>query len=130
CDQQSQIIAVIETPSLDGLEVKLERDHEIKVKFDLKKRKVKIQGPDPDALLNQLRTYGGVVIQNRQQVKVDIKDEDKKQKYEFEEDGGFKIKAPTAVLKVVSEDASGNKAEKRVSPDIGDDRDHDHGKRD
>lgn len=85
----------------------------------------KIEGPDPDTLLNQLRTYGGIVIQNGQQVEVDIKDEDKKQKYEFEEDGWLKIKAPSAVLRVMGEDASGNKTEERVSPEIRDDRDHD-----
>ncbi|MBI5149585.1 MAG: hypothetical protein HZA28_02275, partial [Candidatus Omnitrophica bacterium] len=125
CDPQPHVTGVVEMPSPDGLEVKLKRDHEIKIEFDLKKKKVEIQGPDPDALLNQLRTYGGVVIQNRQQVKVDIKDEDKKQKYEFDENGQFKIKAPTAVLKVVSEDASGNRVNVRVSPEMRDDRDHD-----
>ena len=130
CAPNPQVIGVIETPSLDGLEFELKQDDAIKIKFDLKKQKVEIQGPDPNALLNQLRTYGGIVIQNGQQVEVDIKDEDKKQKYELEKDGWLKIKAATAILKVMAEDASGNKAEVRISPDIRDDRDYEHGEGD
>ena len=126
CDPAPEVRGIIETPPLEGLEVKLKRDDEIKIKFDLKKRKLDIHAPDPDVILNQLRTYGGMVIPNGQLTKVKTDDDhkDEKQEYEFE-DGWLKVKAPVAVLKVISVDSSGNKAEVRVSPEIKN-RDHEH----
>ncbi len=128
CDPQPQVIGIIETPSLDGLRISLKQDHEIKIKFDLKRRKLTIHAPDPEALLNQLQTYSGILIPSGQPVKIHPEDDDhkdKKQEYRFD-DGWLKIKTTSAVLKVTAQDASGNESEVRVSPEIRDDREHGH----
>ena len=41
------VVAVIKTPSIDGLDVELNVDDEVKVKFDPEEGEVKISGPDP-----------------------------------------------------------------------------------
>lgn len=59
CDTNPQVTGVIKTPSLDGLEVELKTKSKVKVKFDLEDGKVKIQAPDPGALLAQLQDFDG-----------------------------------------------------------------------
>ncbi len=118
CDPASQVTGVVQTPALDGLKIKLKTKREVKVKFDLKKGKVEIRGPDPQALLDQLEEFGGLVVHSGQLVRVELrkakKGKQKKQEFKFD-DGKLKIKAPSAILKVTGEDASGNTATVQVS---------------
>ena len=118
CDPASQVTGVVQTPALDGLKIKLKTKREVKVKFDLKKGKVEIRGPDPQALLAQMKEFGGLVVHSGQLVRVDLKKakkgKQKKQEFKFD-DGKLRIKAPSAILKVTGEDAYGNTAAVQVS---------------
>ena len=111
---------VVQTPRIDGLKVKLKTKSRVKVKFDLKKGKVEIRGPNPQALLAQLQQLGGLVVDSGQLVRVDLKKakkgKQKKQEFKFDKGGKLRIKAPSAILKVTGEDDSGNTAAVQVSP--------------
>ena len=128
CDPSPQVTGVLQTPSLDGLQVKLKTKKRVKVEFDLKKNEVEIEGPDPAAILTQLQDQGGLEVSNNQLVQVDlIKDNDgrPKVKFKFEKNGLLRIKATSAVLRVTAEDASGNVATQEVSPNLPADDDDD-----
>ncbi len=127
-DPAPQVVGVIVTPSLDGLEIKLKVKSEVKVEFELDKGKVKIEGPDPDALLAQLQQYGGLVVESGQLVKVELDDDDEgEQEFKFDKNGKLKLEAASATLQVTAEDASGNTSTIQVSPQFTpDDDDHDH----
>ena len=62
CDTSPQTTGVIVTPSLAGLVVELEDDDEAKVEFDLAEGILKIHGPSPQALLDQLQAGGLNVV--------------------------------------------------------------------
>lgn len=62
-DPAPQVLAVMEAPSLDGLEVTLKTKSKVKVDFNIEAGKLKIHGPDPQALLDQLETFGGLVVE-------------------------------------------------------------------
>ena len=68
CDDNPVLTGVISTPSLDGLIVKLKTKSRVKVVFDLDEGKVKIEGPDPTAVLAELQQNGGLVIASGQLV--------------------------------------------------------------
>ena len=100
------VVAVIKTPSIEGLDVKLKVDDEVKVKFNLKKGNVKISGPDPQALLDQLQELGSIVVSNGQIVEIDSEDDGEEAYYEFD-DGVLKIEASEVVLCVIATDTAG-----------------------
>ena len=72
CDETPEVTGVIETPSLGGLDIELKTSDKVEVKFDLEDGEVKIQGPDPEALLAQLQQYGGLVVNSGQEVKAEL----------------------------------------------------------
>ncbi|MEE8490147.1 MAG: HYR domain-containing protein, partial [Acidimicrobiia bacterium] len=134
CDTALQVTGVVQTPPIVGLKVKLKTRSRVKVKFDLKKGKVEIRGPNPKALLAQIEESGGLVVHSGQLVKVDLKQakkgKQKKQEFKFEKGGKLKIKTPSAILMVIGEDASGNTAAVQVSPQFAPkDKDNDRSKK-
>ena len=109
CDVDPDRVSVIETPSLEGLEIhKLKKEKELKVKFDLKKGKVDIGSPDPEATLAELQEPGGLVVVHGQVIEVHLK-QGHKWEYRMHK-GQLEIKAPAAVLRCTATDASGNTA--------------------
>ena len=75
CDTSPQTTGVIVTPSLAGLVVELEDDDEAKVEFDLAEGILKIHGPSPQALLDQLQA-GGLNVANGQVLEIEIDEDD------------------------------------------------------
>ena len=117
CDPAPEFTGVLETPDLDGLEIKLKTKSKVKIEFDFEDGKVEIQGPDPEALLTQLQELGGLLVDSGQLVKVELEEDDEGEfEFKFENDGTLRIEAPSATLKGTSVDASGNTATVQVSP--------------
>ena len=128
CDLTPEVMGVVETPPLDGLKVKLKTKSAVEILFDLDEGVVKIQGPAPRALLAQLRQFGGLLVESGQRVEIKLKDGDEDElEFKFDKDGKLKVEAPSVVLAVTSEDASGNASTSRASPQFapGEDDDDD-----
>jgi hypothetical protein len=128
CHATPQVTGVVRTPALGGLKIELKTKAEVKVEFDGKEKKVKIQGPNPQALLAQLQQFGGLVVTRGQVVKVELKEANSgKQEFKFEKDGTLKIEAPSATLQVTGKDGAGNTATLQAKPQFatGDDDDDD-----
>ena len=79
-----------------------------KITFDLKKGRVTVQGPDPEALWTQIQAAGGIPVDSGQELKIQIK-RGRKYEYTFDQEGNLvAIKAPEATLLATATDASGN----------------------
>ena len=100
------VVAVIKTPSIEGLDVELDVDDEVKIKFDLEEGEVKISGPDPQALLEQILELGGIAVPNGQIVEIESQDDAEEAEYEFG-DGVLEIEASEVTLCVIATDTAG-----------------------
>ena len=121
CDVDPKLTGVIVTPSLDGMEIKLKTKSKVKVVFEPAKNKVKIEGPDPEAILAQLQQFGGLVIDDGQQVQFELEDDDDgKMTFKFHK-GVLKVEGPSAdlfSLLVTCEDSSGNVGAAFATPEF------------
>lgn len=100
------VIAVIELPGLEGFDIELKDKKQITIKFNLKNGKIKIDGPDPEALLAEIMEYGGLLVENGQIIRVQASYESKYE-LKFGKDGTLKIKAPEVTLLVTATDTQG-----------------------
>ena len=100
------VVAVIETPDPDGLDLQLEVHDRVKVEFDFDDSSLLIKVPDPQAILDQMVEFGGIVVQSGQITEIEIDDEDELER-KFEEDGTLKIEGPLPTLRVFATDAEG-----------------------
>ncbi len=97
-----------------------------KVDFKIEAGKLKINGPDPQALLDQLETFGGLVVTNGQLVELKLTDDDeKKYKFQTKKGGKLEIKGQSFALRVLYEDSSGNVATATATPVFAEDDDSD-----
>ena len=104
-DNLESVVAVIELPSLDGLDIELKVKDEIKIEFDLEEGKVEIKGPDPEALLTEILENGGFLVEDGQIIKAEASNESK---YELKfKDDILKIEAPEVTLVVTATDTEG-----------------------
>jgi hypothetical protein len=104
-DNLDTVTAIIELPSIDGLDTKLKEKNKVKVEIDLDEGKVKIEGPDPDALLAEILQYGGFLVEDGDLVKAEPKEH---LKYELKlKKGVLKIEAPEITLRVTATDTEG-----------------------
>ena len=109
CDDDPQPTGVIAIPSLVGLDIKLKTKSKIKVAFDLEDGKVKIEGPDPQAILDQINNLGGLVVNKGQLVNVELDDDDAEEiTFKFNKKGILTIEGSLAELMVACTDSSGN----------------------
>lgn len=116
CDLAPSATAVLRTPSVAGWRVKKERSRSgVEVEFDLHKHRVEIEAPNPDAILTQLQTDGGLLIDNGASVDVDW--ERNHHEYEIEVDarGRFEVEGRSVTLEVTAVDAAGNRATARTT---------------
>ena len=92
-----------------GLDIKLKTKSKIKVAFDLEDGKVKIEGPDPQAILDQINNLGGLVVNKGQLVNVELDDDDAEEiTFKFNKKGILTIEGSLAELMVACTDSSGN----------------------
>ena len=124
-DNLASVTAVILTPSLDGLKVKLKTKSRVKVSFDLEDGKVKIEGPDPQAIFDQIEELGGIVVENGQVTKVELDDDGDEATFKFEKNGVLKIEAGAIVLRVTVTDDMGESDTATASPEFGSEEDDD-----
>ena len=100
---QHDVLALIKVPALEAKrEPKLKVGSEIEVKFN--NHRVEIKGPDPEALLAQIQTYGGLLVQDGQLLEVKRKPA-AQQKFTLEDDV-LQIEAPAIELYVIVTDAN------------------------
>jgi hypothetical protein len=118
CDAEPVTIGVLETPSVDGLRIRqLKTRTPPRVRFDLRHKKLRIQGTDPAATLKELMTLGGLRVFSGLRTEVEVLAPHKGVwKFEFKKDGHLEIEAVSVVLRVTSRDATGNTATVEVSP--------------
>ena len=100
------VIAVLNTPSTQGLKLKLKEDKRLTVEFDLKSGKLQIKSANPQATLESIVDLGGLQVLDGQEIKVKINN---KQKYKFsvKRNGILEIEAPQVTLRVIATDALG-----------------------
>ncbi len=109
CDPNLSLEAVIELPDLANPKVKFKVKDRNKIKIDLKKNKVTLEGPDPEGLWVQIQSAGGIEVANGQELSIKVKTGYNKYEYKFDKDGNLvKVKAPEATLLCTATDASGN----------------------
>ena len=100
---QHDVLALIKVPALEAKrEPKLKVGSEIEVKFN--NNRVEIKGPDPEAILAQIQTYGGLLVEDGQLLEVKRKPA-AQQKFTLEDDV-LQIEAPAIELYVIVTDAN------------------------
>lgn len=114
-DNLESVVAVIELPGLDDLDIKLKVKDKIMIQIDLEKGKAEIMGPDPETLLAEILEYGGFLVENGQHIKAKLKD-DLKYKLKLKDDGTLDIKAPEVILTVTATDSEGASDTVSASP--------------
>ncbi len=129
CDSDPDLTAVIAMPSLAGLKIKLKEKDRVKVVFDLEDGKVKIEGPDPEAIRDEIISLGGLAVAIGQEIKVEFDDDEEEAVFKFDKRGVLKIEGSSVLLVATCEDASGNvgTASAEVVPPPDDDDDEDDG---
>ena len=114
-DNLEFVVAVIELPSLDGLEIELEVEDDIKIEFDLGEGKVEIKGPNPEALLAEIQQYDGLLVNDGDFIQIEIGDDPAKYELKFE-DGVLNIEANQVTLRVTATDTEGATDTATASP--------------
>ena len=108
--------AVIETPPLGGLQINLREDDRFQVKFNLKKNKLEIKGPDPQHILDQLESLGGLLVADGQKIKIKLNSDSNKVEFKIGKDGTLEITADQVTLRVTAVDALGESDTATATP--------------
>lgn len=97
-------LIILKLPSSDQeRKVKLKEGRQTELKFTNKGLEVK--APDPQALVDQINAYGGIIVQNGDQIDLHFK---KKGEGELRlEDEGWRLEARTIELAVIAADSAG-----------------------
>lgn len=91
---------------------KLKKDDQIEVKFT--EKRIEIKGPDPQALLDQITAYGGLLLQNGQQI--DFRSKDKAESKLTLREEGWRVEARIVELAVIASDMAGLTNATQVTP--------------
>jgi hypothetical protein len=92
------VLAFIKVPSVENAQrLILSADSKVEVKFD--HNQIEIKAPEPETLLAQIQTYGGLLVQDGLVIEAKYKEESK-QKFKLEE-GVLHIEAPAIELQVM-----------------------------
>ncbi len=93
-------------------EPRLREDRKTEIRFT--NRRLEIRAPDPQALLDQIVAYGGIVLQEGQAIDVRIRNRDE-EKLELRDDG-WRIEAGTLEVAVIAVDVAGLSSTVTVNP--------------
>lgn len=112
----------MQAPSLTDPEIEFKVKDGKKLKFDLKKNEVKVEGPDPEVFWEEVQNAGGVAVNDGQVLKLKTTGGDKHE-FKFDKDGNLEeVKGPEApTLVCTATDASGNVATATAMPPDDDD---------
>lgn len=91
--------------------VKLKEGHKTEIKFTGKA--LEIKAPDPQVILDQITHYGGIVVENGQQIDLRVKKEGEG-KVQWE-DERWRLEAPAIELAVIATDDAGVSSSTQVS---------------
>jgi hypothetical protein len=111
-----RVEAVIETPSLDGLKISLREDDRFHVKFDLRKNKLEIKGPNPQDILDQLQNLSGLLVTDNQNIKIKLTNDPNKVEFKIGKDGTLEVTANQVTLRVIAIDAQGESDTATANP--------------
>ncbi|MEZ4733595.1 MAG: hypothetical protein R3E79_41390 [Caldilineaceae bacterium] len=111
--QLQHVLVILKVPT-NGREraPKLKEDRKTRIKFTAKR--IEIDGPDPQALLEQIEAYGGLILQNGQLLDLHIKRANE-EKFELK-DGVWQVETRRIALVIVATDAAGLTTTSEVSP--------------
>ncbi len=133
CSGSLSLTSIMQAPSLTNPAVEFKVKKVKKLKFDLKKNEVKVEGPDPQGLWAAVQNAGGVAVNDGQVLKLKVTG-GQKHEFKFDKDGNLKevkgTEAPTLVC--TATDAAGNVSAdtvRAVLPPDDDDGDEDKAKR-
>ncbi len=98
--------------SITGFKQELETDKGTEIEIDEKKKKLKIEAPNPQAVLKELRE-GLFTLNNGQRLQLKIKQGDPKWKIK-EKEKGIEIQSPSVIFKAIASDYAGNTATKET----------------
>jgi hypothetical protein len=100
----SEVVAFLQTPS-SGPFKEIDLDVKQRIEIEVDGDKLKIRAPEPQAILDHLREYGGIQVQNGQLIEFKQRD-DHRFKAEFKDDS-WEIEAQALLLQVIAVDAAG-----------------------
>lgn len=97
-------LIILKLPASDQeRKVKLKEGRKTEIQFTNKQ--LEIKAPDPQAVLDQINAYGGIIVQNGEQIDLRFK---KKGEGELRvEDNGWRLEARTIELQVIAADSAG-----------------------
>jgi len=106
------VVTILKLP--DGVrerDPKLKEERKTEIKFTPKR--LEISAPDPQAILDQIVAYGGLVVENGQQIDLRIRNGSEDQ-YELRE-GVWRVEARVVQIEVVAVDGTGLSSTTQVS---------------
>ncbi len=108
-DTNPKIKGVIKTPYIENPEEKFKTKKKYKLKYNLKKKEVKIEGPEPEDFWEQIKEDSGIEVYNGQVIDMKFKHESNKFEYKFDENNNLKeVEGNYIILQCIAEDYSGN----------------------
>jgi hypothetical protein len=111
-DSSPHVLTILKLPSsARERKVKLKENRKTEIKFTGKD--LDIKAPNPQAFLDQIAAYGGIIVENGQQIDLRVKKKDEG-KLQWE-DGGWRLEAQTIELEVIATDAAGLSSSAQVS---------------
>lgn len=109
---QAVLVILKLPPSAHEREPKLKADDKIEVKFS--EKRLEIKGPDPQALLDQITAYGGLLMQNGQ--RIDLRIKNKAEGKVGLRGELWRVEARGIELVVIATDAAGLTSSAQVTP--------------
>lgn len=97
-------LIILKLPPSDQ-ERKIKQKEGRKTEIQFTNKQLEIKAPDPQALLDQINAYGGIIVQNGEQIDLRFK---KKGEGELRvEDNGWRLEGRTIELQVIAVDSAG-----------------------
>lgn len=112
------VVTILKLP-LEERERKPKLKEARKLEIKVTGKEIEIKAPDPQAILDQLTAYGGVVVEAGQQIDLRVK---KKGDVKIQwTDERWRLEAPTIQLEVIATDATGASSSAQVSSCLAED---------
>ena len=108
------VVAVILAPYHNRIDVRTEVKKRLKVQFE--RRVVRIEAPDPQAVLDDITEFGGIVVSNGQRVRIRIDEDSDESVYRYRSDGTLVVESPRVTLRVTATDTEGASDSAKVRP--------------
>lgn len=108
----TSVVTILRLP-LGEQERKVKRKTGEKLAIKFTNKELEVRAPDPQAIIDQLTAYGGIVVEPGQQIDLRVK-KPKEGKLQWDDDK-WRLEAPTIDLVVITTDANGASSSVQVN---------------